>query len=169
MKFWVLIPARAGSTRLPNKPLLDICGKPMIAHVIETAKKSGANKIIVATDDQEVKSVSETFGATSIMTSIKHESGSVRIEEVTQILNAPDDQIIVNLQGDMPNIQPRAISALVSYMQQGKCDIGTLASEFSSKDEIQNPNVVKVAVKDKLSENIFVNAFAAPVVVGTID
>jgi 3-deoxy-manno-octulosonate cytidylyltransferase (CMP-KDO synthetase) len=58
----------------------------------------------------------------------------------------------------MPNIQPQAISSLVSYMQQGKCDIGTLASEFSSKDEIRNPNVVKVAVKDKLSENMFVNA-----------
>lgn len=162
MKFWVLIPARAGSTRLPNKPLLDIAGKPMIAHVIETAKKSGANKIIVATDDQRVKSVSETFGATAIMTSVHHESGSDRIAEVAKILDAPDNQIIVNLQGDEPLMPPGIIKKVAKLKEENKkVHVTTVATQVENFNEILDPNCVKV-ILNQYNEAIYFSRSVIP-------
>ena len=157
-KIAIIIPSRLNAQRLPNKPLKLINNKEMILHVYESALSSKAGDVYIATPDQKVIDIVKNIDGNVIKTSDKHETGTDRVFEVFKNTLNSQPNIIVNLQGDMPNIQPRAISALVSYMQQGKCDIGTLASEFSSKDEIQNPNVVKVAVKDKLSENIFVNA-----------
>ena len=157
-KIAIIIPSRLNSQRLPNKPLKLINNKEMILHVYESAVSSKAGDVYIATPDQKVIDIVKNIDGNVIKTSDKHETGTDRVFEVFKNTLNSQPNIIVNLQGDMPNIQPRAISTLVSYMQQGKCDIGTLASEFSSKDEIQNPNVVKVAVKDKLSENIFVNA-----------
>ena len=157
-KIAIIIPSRLDAQRLPNKPLKLINNKEMILHVYESALSSKAGDVYIATPDQKVIDIVKNIDGNVIKTSDKHETGTDRVFEVFKNTLNSQPNIIVNLQGDMPNIQPRAISTLVSYMQQGKCDIGTLASEFSSKDEIQNPNVVKVAVKDKLSENIFVNA-----------
>jgi 3-deoxy-manno-octulosonate cytidylyltransferase (CMP-KDO synthetase) len=157
-KIAIIIPSRLNAQRLPNKPLKLINNKEMILHVYESALSSKAGDVYIATPDQKVIDIVKNIDGNVIKTSDKHETGTDRVFEVFKNTLNSQPNIIVNLQGDMPNIQPRAISTLVSYMQQGKCDIGTLASEFSSKDEIQNPNVVKVAVKDKLSENIFVNA-----------
>ena len=156
-KIAIIIPSRLNAQRLPNKPLKLINNKEMILHVYESALSSKAGDVYIATPDQKVIDIVKNIDGNVIKTSDKHETGTDRVFEVFKNTLNSQPNIIVNLQGDMPNIQPRAISALVSYMQQGKCDIGTLASEFSSKDEIQNPNVVKVAVKDKLSENMFVN------------
>lgn len=149
MKFWVLIPARAASTRLPNKPLLDIGGKPMIAHVIETAKKSGAEKIIVATDNKRVKKVSEKYGADAIMTNVNHPSGSDRIAEVAKLLKTPDDQIIVNLQGDEP-LMPFSIIAKLAKLKHDNPDacVTTVASPIINPGEVCDPNCVKVIINN---------------------
>ena len=157
-KIAIIIPSRLNAQRLPNKPLKLINNKEMIIHVYESAVSSKAGDVYIATPDQKIIDIVKNIDGNVIKTSDKHETGTDRVFEVFKNALNSQPNIIVNLQGDMPNIQPQAISSLVSYMQQGKCDIGTLASEFSSKDEIRNPNVVKVAVKDKLSENMFVNA-----------
>ena len=157
-KIAIIIPSRLNAQRLPNKPLKLINNKEMILHVYESAVNSNMGEVYIATPDQKIIDIVKNIDGNAVKTSDKHETGTDRVFEVFKNTLNSQPNIIVNLQGEKPNIQPRAISTLVSYMQQGKCDIGTLASEFSSKDEIQNPNVVKVAVKDKLSENIFVNA-----------
>ena len=156
-KIAIIIPSRLDAQRLPNKPLKLINNKEMILHVYEAAVSSNAGEVYIATPDQEIVDVVNKINGNVIRTSNQHETGTDRIFEVFKTALNCEPNIIVNLQGDMPNIKPKAISSLVSYMQQGQCDIGTLASEFNSKDEIKNPNVVKVAVKDKLSDNNFVS------------
>ena len=156
-KIAIIIPSRLNAQRLPNKPLKLINNKEMILHVYESAIKSNSGEVYIATPDQKIIDVVKNIDGKVIKTSDKHETGTDRIFEVFKNALNNQPKIIVNLQGDMPNIKPKAISSLVSYMQQGQCDIGTLASEFNSKDEIKNPNVVKVAVKDKLSDNNFVS------------
>jgi 3-deoxy-manno-octulosonate cytidylyltransferase (CMP-KDO synthetase) len=157
-KIAIIIPSRLDSQRLPNKPLKLINKKEMILHVYNAAVCSKVGEVYVATPDKKIIETVKNAGGNAIKTSDQHETGTDRVFEVfkNDLNNQPD--IIINLQGDMPNIKPSAITALASYMKQGKCDIGTLASDFSTKDEIANPNVVKVAVKNKLSENIFLNA-----------
>ena len=147
MKFWVLIPARAGSTRLPDKPLLKIAGKPMIGHVVETAKKSGAEKVVVATDDKRVKNVAENFGASSVITDIKHQSGYDRIAEAAGLLEAPDDLIIVNLQGDEPLMPSNIIKkvAKLKYAHPNVC-VATVATPITDISHVDNTNCVKVVI-----------------------
>ncbi|VEH67497.1 3-deoxy-manno-octulosonate cytidylyltransferase [Rodentibacter pneumotropicus] len=106
MSFTVIIPARFASSRLPGKPLAEIAGKPMIQHVFEKAKQSGANRVIVATDNEKVAAVAQGFGAEVCMTSEQHNSGTERLAEVVAKLAMPDDEIIVNIQGDEPLIPP---------------------------------------------------------------
>ncbi len=144
-KFSVLIPARAGSTRLPNKPLLEIAGKPMIGHVIETAKKSGAENVIVATDDQRIKKVSEGYGAFSVITDSKHPSGSDRIAEAAETLKIADNHIVVNLQGDEP-LMPSSIITKIAELKYDFPDISvtTAATRIKNKSELDNSNSVKV-------------------------
>ena len=157
-KIAIIIPSRLDAQRLPNKPLKLINNKEMILHVYEAAVSSEAGEVYVATPDQAIIDAVKKVKGNVIKTSNQHETGTDRIFEIFKHTLNEEPDIIINLQGDMPNIQPSAISELVSYMKQDKCDIGTLASEFSSKDEIKNPNIVKVAVKEKLSENIFSNS-----------
>ena len=158
-KIAIIIPSRLDAQRLPNKPLKLINNKEMILHVYDAAVKSNAGEVYVATPDQKIVDAVKNSGGNVIKTSENHETGTDRIFEVFKTKLNSEPNIIINLQGDMPNIEPQAISNLVSYMGKNKCDIGTLASDFNSKNEIDNLNVVKVAVKEKLSNNIFVNAF----------
>jgi len=158
-KIAIIIPSRLDAQRLPNKPLKLINNKEMILHVYDAAVKSNAGEVYVATPDQKIVDTVKNSGGNVIKTSENHETGTDRIFEVFKTKLNSEPNIIINLQGDMPNIEPQAISNLVSYMGKNKCDIGTLASDFNSKNEIGNLNVVKVAVKEKLSNNIFVNAF----------
>ena len=158
-KIAIIIPSRLDAQRLPNKPLKLINNKEMILHVYDAAVKSNAGEVYVATPDQKIVDTVKNSGGNVIKTSENHETGTDRIFEVFKTKLNSEPNIIINLQGDMPNIEPQAISNLVSYMGKNKCDIGTLASDFNSKNEIDNLNVVKVAVKEKLSNNIFVNAF----------
>jgi 3-deoxy-manno-octulosonate cytidylyltransferase (CMP-KDO synthetase) len=157
-KIAIIIPSRLNAQRLPNKPLKLINNREMILHVHEVATRSNVGEVYVATPDQEIIDVVKNSGGNAIKTSKKHNTGTDRIFEVfkNHLNNKPT--ILINLQGDMPNISPQVISDLASYMNKGKCDIGTLASDLNSKVEIKNQNVVKVAVKDKLSDNIFSNA-----------
>ena len=131
----------------------------MILHVYDAAIKSNVGKVYIATPDQKILDIVKDSGREGVKTSGSHETGTDRIFEVfKETLNSEPD-IVINLQGDMPNIEPEAISNLVSYMNKNKCDIGTLASDLNSKQEIDNSNVVKVAVKEKLSNNMFLKAF----------
>ena len=157
-KIAIIIPSRLDAQRFPNKPLKLINNKEMILHVYDAAIKSNTGEVYVATPDDKIIDIVKNSGGNAIKTSSDHETGTDRIFEVFKKTLKEEPKIIINLQGDMPNIEPQAISDLVSYMNKGKCDIGTLASDFNSNHEMDNPNVVKVAVKEKLSKNTFLNA-----------
>ena len=154
----IIIPSRLDALRLPNKPLELINNKEMILHVYEAAKKTNTEEVYVATPDQKIIDLITSNGGRAVLTSLNHQTGTDRIYEVfkTQLNNEPD--IIINLQGDMPNIDPQDIKNLISYMAKGQCDIGTLASSFGSKEELKDKNNVKVAVKKKLTDNNFSEA-----------
>jgi 3-deoxy-manno-octulosonate cytidylyltransferase (CMP-KDO synthetase) len=147
VRFKVVIPARYGSTRLPGKPLLDIAGRPMIAHVCERAKEADADEIIVATDDDRIFQAVSELGFKAVMTRADHQSGTERIAEVARLCGWAGDEIIVNLQGDEPLIPPAYIhdvaAALAGQQQAG---IATLAARINEPEEIFNPNAVKVVL-----------------------
>ena len=157
-KIAIIIPSRLKAKRLENKPLKLINNKEMILHVYEAATKSKSGEVYVATPDEEIIKVVKEFGGNAIKTSKDHETGTDRIFEVFKNVLKNEPKLIINLQGDMPNIEPQAISNLINYMKEGYCDIGTLASSFSSDDELADENNVKVAVKDKLTNEKFSEA-----------
>ncbi len=154
----IIIPSRLNAQRLPNKPLKLINNKEMILHVYEAAKKSNAGDVYVATPDQKIIDVINKFGGKVIKTSDKHQTGTDRIYEVFKETLKSDPNIIVNLQGDMPNIDPEDIKDLIDYMYKDKCEIGTLASKFNSDTELVDQNVVKVLVKEKMKPKMFYEA-----------
>lgn len=142
-KIAIVIPARYASTRLPAKPLLEVKGKPIIQYVYEAAKKSTlAQEVIVATDDERIKSAVEAFGGICEMTREDHKCGSDRIAEVA---NRHDDfDYILNLQGDEPQITPEVIDmAIKALIDDEAVDISTLVRKITSKEQIENPNCVK--------------------------
>ena len=146
----IIIPSRLDAVRLPNKPLELINNKEMILHVYEAAQKTNTGDVYIATPDQKIIDVVTKNGGKAILTELNHQTGTDRIYEVfkNELKNEPN--IIVNLQGDMPNIDPKAISDLVLYMKKDECDIGTLASKFSTEAELIDENNVKVALKEKI-------------------
>ena len=153
----IIIPTRLEAKRFPNKPLAKIKDIPMIIHTLKRAKESKVGEVFVATPDNEIINIVKENGGNAFLTSNSHLSGSDRVYEVySKILKGKAD-LIVNLQGDMPNINPNAILKLVKLMRENKCDIGTLASNLSN-EEINDPNVVKVHVDEELSEKKFLNA-----------
>ncbi len=154
-KIAIIIPSRLEAVRLPNKPLELINNKEMILHVYEAATKANSGDVYVATPDQKIIELITNNGGKAVHTSLDHQTGTDRVYEVfkNQLKSLPN--IIVNLQGDMPNIDPNAITNLISYMREGKCEIATLASVFTSDGEIKDQNNVKVAVKEKLKNNQF--------------
>ncbi len=143
--FWVVIPARRASTRLPNKPLADIHGRPMIVRVAERASKSGAAKIIVATDDQEIAAVVNGYGFQAVLTRSDHPSGTDRIAEVCQQLQADADHLIVNVQGDEPMMDPALISAVATRLASDpEASVSTAAAPITDVESLRSPHVVKV-------------------------
>ncbi|MBM7622931.1 3-deoxy-manno-octulosonate cytidylyltransferase [Sporohalobacter salinus] len=142
-----IIPARYGSTRLPGKPLLDICGEPMIQHVYKRAAKAEVfDRIIVATDDKRIKKAVEEFGGKAVMTSVEHTTGTDRLAEAAKKIEA---DIIVNIQGDEPLINPAMIDELVHpLLSDSTLVMSTLKKEIKSETEVENPDLVKV-VTDK--------------------
>ena len=157
-KTTIIIPSRLDALRLPNKPLKLINNKEMILHVYEAAKKTNTGDVYVATPDQKIIDVITNHGGKAILTLLDHQTGTDRVYEVfkNELKNEPS--IIVNLQGDMPNIDPKAISDLILYMKKEECDIGTLASKFNTEAELADENNVKVAVKEKIKSDNFSKA-----------
>ena len=154
----IIIPSRLSASRLPNKPLKLINNKEMILHVYEAANNSKAGEVFVATPDQQIFDAVKNFGGKAILTSDHHETGTDRVFEVFNQTLKGTPSIIVNLQGDMPNIEPKVIKNLIDYMKKGKCEIGTLASKLSSDDELEDQNIVKVLVKEKMKTGLFTEA-----------
>lgn len=141
----VLIPARMASTRLPGKPLADICGLPMIVQVALRAREAGASRIIVATDHPEIERVISAAGFEAVMTGEGHQSGSDRISEALSRIDPEGRaEIVVNVQGDLPTIDPEAIRASLRPLEDPSVDIATLAAVIHAEEEKTNPNVVKV-------------------------
>lgn len=141
----VLIPARMAATRLPGKPLADIAGAPMIVHVWRRALEAGIGPVAVATDSPEIAAAVEAAGGTAVATRADHRSGSDRIHEAAEILD-PEGRhdVVVNVQGDFPTIDPRAVAAAILPLADPAVDIGTLAGIVVRDEEREDPNVVKV-------------------------
>ena len=145
MSTLILIPARMASTRLPNKPLAEIAGAPMIVQVARRATESGLGRVVVATDTQEVAAVVRAHGFEAVMTGTHHQSGSDRIFEALQALD-PNGRVetVVNVQGDLPTIEPEIIRAAVGPLADAAVEIATLGVEIVRDEEKTNPNVVKI-------------------------
>ncbi|GAA3902525.1 3-deoxy-manno-octulosonate cytidylyltransferase [Gibbsiella dentisursi] len=146
MSFIAIIPARYASTRLPGKPLADIHGKPMVVHVMERARESGAARVIVATDHADVADAVAAAGGEVCMTSPDHHSGTERLAEVIEHYGFADDQIIVNVQGDEPLIPPVIIRQVAENLAACSAGMATLAVPIESAEEAFNPNAVKVVM-----------------------
>jgi len=151
----IIIPSRLGAKRFPNKPLAKINNIPMIIHVLNRAKESKVGEVFVATPDREILEIVKKNGGNAIMTKTEHFSGSDRVYEayIKEINN--NANLIINLQGDMPNIKPDSISKLVNFMKDDSCDIGTLASTIKDEKDIKDPNIVKVYTEEFLTQNRF--------------
>ena len=154
----IIIPSRLEAKRFPRKPLAEIKGLPMIIHVLNRAKEAKVGEVFVATPDKEIFDLVKKSGEKAILTSDKHFSGSDRSYEV-YINNIKDKvDLIINLQGDMPNIQPKSISKLEKLMRENNFSIGTLAAPIKNKSDFTNQNIVKVQVHEKLQNNNFLEA-----------
>ena len=140
----VVIPARYGSTRFPAKILASETGKPLVQHVVERARlATRVTDVLVATDDQRIADALRPFGTRCVMTSPAHQSGTDRIAEVARDL-PPDVDVIVNVQGDEPEIEPAVIDALAERLQTGGDDMATAATPFPPGADVADPNLVKV-------------------------
>lgn len=160
MSFTVIIPARLASTRLPNKPLADLGGKPMIVRVAERARQSGAARIIVATDHATIAAACAAHGIEACMTRADHPSGTDRIAEVAQQIGLPLDAVVVNLQGDEPLIDPALLAACAERIAHD-VPMATCAHPIPDVQDAFNPNVVKV-VLDKAGRALYFSRATIP-------
>jgi 3-deoxy-manno-octulosonate cytidylyltransferase (CMP-KDO synthetase) len=160
VSFVVIIPARLASTRLPNKPLADLGGKPMVVRVAERAQQSGASRIIVATDHADIAAACAAHGVEACMTRADHPSGTDRIAEVAHTLGLAPDAVVVNLQGDEPLIDPALLAACAARIA-ADVPMATCAHPLSDVADAFNPNVVKV-VLDKLGRALYFSRATIP-------
>ncbi|KFI21492.1 3-deoxy-manno-octulosonate cytidylyltransferase [Nitrosococcus oceani] len=145
MCYKVIIPARYGASRLPGKPLLDLAGKPMLLHVVEKAQKSGAEEVLVATDDRRIEAIVQSHGVQVCMTSVQHDSGTNRLAEAVTQKDYPDQTIIINVQGDEPLLPPSLITQAAEDLKtHPKANIATLCVPIANREELFDPNIVKV-------------------------
>ena len=147
MPFTVLIPARLASSRLPDKPLADIAGLPMVVRVAQAAGRSGAARVVVAADSPRIVSACLAHGAQAVLTRSDHPSGSDRLAEACELLGLDGDDLVVNVQGDEPLIAPSMIDACAALLQgRPDCVMATVAHAMDEVAEFINPNVVKVVL-----------------------
>lgn len=144
--FVVLIPARLSSSRLPGKALADIHGKPMVVRVAEQAAKSRAERVVVATDHADIAAACAAHGVEVVMTAATHESGSTRLAEAVKTLKLPQHQIVVNVQGDEPLIEPELINRTAEVLVENNVQMATAAHRIHDFEEFMNPNAVKVVL-----------------------
>ncbi|MGA9852306.1 MAG: 3-deoxy-manno-octulosonate cytidylyltransferase [Gammaproteobacteria bacterium] len=162
MRFTVLIPARMASERLPGKPLADMLGKPLILHVCERARESGAESVLVATDDIRIRDVCAAAGFRVEMTGTKHASGTDRIAEVVNRLGLDDREIVVNLQGDEPLMPGTIISQVAALLGSHEdAPMATLCTPIHSLNEFLDPNVVKL-VTDQAGNALYFSRAPIP-------
>ena len=154
----IIIPSRLEAKRLPNKPLLKINNIPMIIHVMERARESKIGDVIVATPDQKILDLVEQKSGKAILTSKDHSTGTDRVYEALEKISDDSINIIINLQGDMPNLDPNNIKNLDYLMRKNKYDIATLASKIQNIEELQNTNIVKVETFENLDNSNFIKA-----------
>jgi 3-deoxy-manno-octulosonate cytidylyltransferase (CMP-KDO synthetase) len=160
--FIAVIPARLASTRLPNKPLADIGGKPMVVRVAERARESGATQVLVATDSALVVDAARDHGIEVMMTRADHPTGTDRLAEVATRLALPDDAIVVNVQGDEPLIDPQLVRDVAAHLAaHPECAIATAAHPIHDPADVFNPNVVK-AVLDAQSRALYFSRAPIP-------
>ncbi|OYU31556.1 MAG: 3-deoxy-manno-octulosonate cytidylyltransferase [Comamonadaceae bacterium PBBC2] len=145
--FTVVIPARMASSRLPNKPLADIAGLPMVVRVAQRALLSKASLVVVAADDERIVQACQAHGIQALLTRQDHVSGSDRLAEACELLNLADDAVVVNVQGDEPLIHPGLINDVADLlMQRPEASMSTAAHAIAQLEEFTNPNVVKVVL-----------------------
>nr|WP_319565459.1 3-deoxy-manno-octulosonate cytidylyltransferase [uncultured Rhodoferax sp.] len=145
MSFTVLIPARLASTRLPNKPLADIAGVPMVVRVAQRVSHIGAERVVVAADSPLIVQACQTHGVQAVLTRTDHASGSDRLAEACQLLGLNDEDIVVNVQGDEPLMDSALVSAVARLLQQTpQASISTAAHAIETVADFHNPNIVKV-------------------------
>lgn len=155
----VIIPARLGSSRLSNKVILDICGKPMVQHVYEAAKQAkNISEIYIATDSEEVKIACESFTSNIIMTSKEHESGTDRLAEAVQSIECDN---IINVQGDEPLMDPQLITTLANVLQSNEVEMVSAMHKITTTQELKSPNSVKVTI-DKNSNALYFSRSIIP-------
>lgn len=160
MSFTVIIPARLASTRLPNKPLADLGGKPMVVRTAERALLSGARQVMVATDHADILAACKAHGIDACMTRSDHPSGTDRIAEVAAMMGLADDAVVVNVQGDEPLIDPELIIATAALVS-AQTPMATVAHPIHDAKELFNPNVVKV-VLNKLGRALYFSRATMP-------
>lgn len=147
VEFKVVIPARLGSTRLPRKVLREVAGKPIVRHVWEAARRSGAGEVVIATDSEEVLDVCRGFGASALLTSVQHQSGTDRANEAARSFGWSAQTIVVNLQGDEPLMPPPLVRRCAQLLaDDAEAHIASLCHPVHRLDEWLNPNVVKVVM-----------------------
>ena len=154
----VIIPTRLEAKRFPNKPLKLIKKKEMILHVYDLAIKSGIGEVLVVTPDKVISELIVKNGGKSFISKNVHETGTDRVFEAFKIFYSSKPKTIINLQGDMPNLDPKNISFLNDYLNKGICDIVTLASSLKNTGEIEDKNIVKVITKNNIEKSIFSEA-----------
>ncbi|MCE2687554.1 MAG: 3-deoxy-manno-octulosonate cytidylyltransferase [Rickettsiales bacterium] len=157
-KILIIIPARLASTRLPNKPLADIGGKPMIARVYERAIASKVGDVLIACDGEEIANIARNIGANFVITDPNLPSGTDRIYNAYKVFIEKNNlhnqyQVIINLQGDLPIIESQSIVDVANLALNSSCDIATIASRINNYEEVINPNIVKIAIAN-LEHNI---------------
>ena len=157
-KIAIIIPSRLNAERLPNKPLKLINNKEMILHVYNVAKSSNVGEVIVATPDKEILDLIKSHSGQAVLTSDKHQTGTDRVFEVFKDKLESKPEVIINFQGDMPNLNPDSIKELAIHMEKKICDIATLASHIKNEQEKKDPNVVKVFTSQKIVNKTFSKA-----------
>ncbi|MEO5686911.1 MAG: 3-deoxy-manno-octulosonate cytidylyltransferase [Burkholderiaceae bacterium] len=159
MTFTVLVPARMASTRLPDKPLADIGGVPMVVRVARQAARSGASRVVVAADDTRVLAACAQHGVEAVLTRVDHVSGSDRLAEACTLLGLAGNDIVVNVQGDEPLIDPALIQQCADLLQaDGEAVVATAAHAIDDVADFTNPNVVKVVLDAKFRALYFSRA-----------
>lgn len=161
LDFVVAIPARYASTRLPGKPLAPIAGRPMIAHVVDRARESGAREVVVATDDARVRDALASIDIDVVMTRTDHVSGTDRLAEVVSQRGWVDSQILVNLQGDEPQAPPQAIRACAQALADSDAPIATLCVPIKEAGELFDPHCVKL-VRDAAGHALYFSRAPIP-------
>jgi 3-deoxy-manno-octulosonate cytidylyltransferase (CMP-KDO synthetase) len=145
--YTVLIPARLASTRLPDKPLADLAGKPMVVRVAERARRSTASRVVVAADSRVIVDACTAHGVEAVLTREDHPSGSDRLAQASSLLGLADDHVVVNVQGDEPLIEPSLIDAVAALLdERPDASMSTAAHAIADVGEFLNPNVVKAVL-----------------------